>query len=136
MKLSEWLSEVRGRAAALAVHLDIKPPQVSDWCTGKTTVPFDRCVAIEIFTNRQVTCEELRPDKVEEFAYLRSTAAPSVQGKVSDTSNTAERNPGAGDLERAMAEAAKAGLVERRHHVRRAEDRLARPGGKYREHGV
>jgi len=59
---------------------------------------------------------------------------PAVQVGNAATGEASE--PGVGGLERAMADAAKAGLVERRHHVRRAEDRQARAGGKYREHGV
>jgi len=75
MKLHEWASAERGRALRLATHLGVTPPVVSDWCTGEKQVPLDRCVAIERFTEGVVTCEELRPDKALDFAYLRGAQA-------------------------------------------------------------
>lgn len=71
MKLHEWTALGRGRAHRLARSLKITPPVVSDWCTGKKQIPIEQCVPIERFTNQEVTCEELRPDKVADFAYLR-----------------------------------------------------------------
>ena len=34
--------------------------------------PIERCIPIERATNGEVTCEELRPDRKADFAYLRN----------------------------------------------------------------
>lgn len=82
MNLPTWLAMHRGRQAALAAHLNIKPPQVAAWVVGKKQVPLDHCPAIQAFTGGEVTCEDLRPDKVEYFALIRSligtTGAPQL----------------------------------------------------------
>ena len=75
MKLNEWCAQSRGRQAALATHLSIKQPTVADWLSGKKQVALDHCPLIQAFTDNQVTCEELRPDKVEYFALIRAQAA-------------------------------------------------------------
>ena len=62
MNISQWISEQRGRSAALAQHLRISQPVVSDWRTGKKAVPAERCKSIERFTEGVVTCPEMRPD--------------------------------------------------------------------------
>ncbi len=75
MKLTEWCSISRGRQSALATHLGIKQPTVADWVSGKKQVALDHCPAIQEFTDGQVTCEELRPDKVAYFALIRAQSA-------------------------------------------------------------
>lgn len=45
-------------------------------------MPFERCRPIEEYTEGAVTCEELRPDLVEEFAYMRHRPEPEMQGQV------------------------------------------------------
>jgi DNA-binding transcriptional regulator YdaS (Cro superfamily) len=75
MTLNTWLAQQRGRQAALAAHLHIKPPQVAAWVVGKKQIPLDHCPLIQAFTGNEVTCEELRPDKVEYFALIRSQRA-------------------------------------------------------------
>lgn len=62
MKLSDWLGHERGRSAALAVRLNIKPPQVAGWVSGEKPVPVRHMAAIEDFTGAQVTRQEMRPD--------------------------------------------------------------------------
>lgn len=74
MDLKSYLSERRGRASALAVALGVTPVTVHQWAKGKP-VPAERCPAIERVTCGAVTCEELRPDLAESWAYLRGTAA-------------------------------------------------------------
>jgi DNA-binding transcriptional regulator YdaS (Cro superfamily) len=76
MKLHEWTAMKRGRAARLARFLGVEPPVVSDWCTEVKQVPLERCVPVEQFTGREVTCEEMRPDKAADFAYLRGQESP------------------------------------------------------------
>lgn len=44
---------------------------VSKMATGEKQVPVEQCVPIERYCLGAVTCEELRPDKAEDFAYLR-----------------------------------------------------------------
>lgn len=62
MKLTQWVSEQRGRSLALAVAVGVRPPVVSDWCAGKKSVPVQRCVAIERATAGAVSRKDLRPD--------------------------------------------------------------------------
>ncbi len=104
MKLQEWVSQQRGRQAALAVQLRLKQPQVAAWLSGKKRVPLDHCPYIEQFTGGSVTCEELRPDQASYFALIRelagqtreavSTAAVTVT--VPGYTGTDRRAPGPG----------------------------------------
>lgn len=64
----------------MARHLRVSQVTVSDWSTGKKTVPLERCPYIELFTDTSVTCEELRPDQVEYFAMLRERVAGQERG--------------------------------------------------------
>lgn len=45
---------------------------VSKMATGEKPVPLDHCPLIQAFSGAQVTCEELRPDKVDYFALIRA----------------------------------------------------------------
>jgi DNA-binding transcriptional regulator YdaS (Cro superfamily) len=78
MELQIWTAAERGRALSLARHLRITAPVVSDWCTKKKQIPIEQCVPIERFTRGEVTCEEMRPDKAVDFAYLRGVAEEST----------------------------------------------------------
>jgi DNA-binding transcriptional regulator YdaS (Cro superfamily) len=77
MKLSEWLDKERGRGVTLAAAIGVSPVLISQWSTGPRLPPIERCVPIERFTGGEVTCEEMRPDKAADFAYLRGQEAPS-----------------------------------------------------------
>lgn len=46
---------------------------VSKWVRGASTVPSDVCLKIEQATNGEVTVEELRPDLVDQWTYIRGT---------------------------------------------------------------
>lgn len=70
MKLSDYLS-THGSQTELARAINAQPQLVWQWSTGARPVPLERCVAIEKATDGVVTCEELRPDKAADFAYLR-----------------------------------------------------------------
>ncbi len=61
MNLTEWVNEKRGRSLQLARAVGVKPPVVSDWCTGKKPVPVERCVAIERATAGAVSRKDLKP---------------------------------------------------------------------------
>jgi DNA-binding transcriptional regulator YdaS (Cro superfamily) len=62
MNLDQYLSQPDRSAQELALLLSIPSPLLSQWRTGKRPVPLERCPAIELATNKAVTCEELRPD--------------------------------------------------------------------------
>lgn len=62
MNLHSWISAQRGRQTSLASALGIKPPTVSEWCSGIKRVPVERCAVVESFSGGAVTCETLRPD--------------------------------------------------------------------------
>jgi DNA-binding transcriptional regulator YdaS (Cro superfamily) len=78
MKLDQWLAAQRGRQAALAAHLDIKQPQIAAWVSGKRPIPLEHCPFIQTFTAGEVTCEELRPDKVDYFARIRGQVGAAL----------------------------------------------------------
>lgn len=73
MELKSFLDSERGRASALALLLKISATTVSEWAGGKKRIPAERCPDIERATDGQVTCEELRPDLADRWAYLRGT---------------------------------------------------------------
>ena len=60
-----------GGPGKLAILLNVAGPTVHQWVAGVRPVPLERCAAIEKILNGAVTCEELRPDKAEYWAYLR-----------------------------------------------------------------
>ena len=72
MKLSEYISE-RGNGATLALALGVPHSSITNWATGARQIPAARCPDIERATNGVVTCEELRPDLSEQWAYLRNS---------------------------------------------------------------
>ncbi|WP_020163770.1 transcriptional regulator [Methyloversatilis discipulorum] len=74
MKLETYLSEVES-AASLAAKLEVTPSFISQIVTGRKPVPAERCSEIERATGGAVTCEELRPDLADHWAYLRGTQA-------------------------------------------------------------
>jgi DNA-binding transcriptional regulator YdaS (Cro superfamily) len=57
--------------AKLAMLLEVSPQAISEWRKGKRPIPLERCAQIEKATAVAVTCEELRPDKADFWAYLR-----------------------------------------------------------------
>lgn len=59
-------------AANMARILGVSPQAVNGWKKKKRPIPLDRCVQIEQATEKKVTCEQLRPDKSDYWAYLRS----------------------------------------------------------------
>lgn len=65
---------IAGGISAMARSLGVSAPTVHQWKSGGRQVPAERCPEIERITNGAVTCEELRPDLVPQWAYLRSTS--------------------------------------------------------------
>lgn len=62
MNLKEWTQQSRGRQAALAAHLGVPPPNVCSWVYGHKSPSIKTAVAIELFTDGQVTRQELFPN--------------------------------------------------------------------------
>lgn len=59
--LKTWLDSERGRGTALAQHLNVRPPVVAAWISGKRPVPVGHGAAIEQFTEGAVTRQQLFP---------------------------------------------------------------------------
>ena len=62
MNLSTYLSQERGRQAALSKAIGAHAPDVSRWADGKRPIPFDYGAAIELATGGLVTRQEMFPD--------------------------------------------------------------------------
>lgn len=79
MNLETYLNQPGMSGVAFAKLLGVSQPTVSDWARGKErggkVVPQERCSQIERLTQGAVTCEELRPDLIAEFAYMRTRPA-------------------------------------------------------------
>jgi len=63
-----------GGKAALARALHTYPQKVDNWTRRSGRVPLQYCVAIEQATAGVVTVEQLRPELIEQWRYLRGTA--------------------------------------------------------------
>lgn len=77
MKLIEYIAK-RGSQSCLAIKIGVKSVSIHQWANGVRQVPADRCPDIERATDGAVTCEELRPDLAEQWAYLRGTEKKEV----------------------------------------------------------
>lgn len=63
MKLHEYInSRGRGSIAVIAKGINAPAPDVSRWASGVRPCPPWRCVAIEEFTQGDVTRQDLRPN--------------------------------------------------------------------------
>lgn len=65
-------AKICGSLAELARRIGVTKAAVWQW-ENETKVPAERCIDIERATGGAVTCEELRPDLAERWAYLRGT---------------------------------------------------------------
>lgn len=61
MKLLDYV-KTRSTQRELATKLAITPVLINQWANEKRPVPPERCVDIELATNREVTRRDLRPD--------------------------------------------------------------------------
>lgn len=82
MELKTWLDLEYGRVTKLAKAIGVPPSFVSNMANRVKPVPIERCRQIEQYTESAVTCEEMRPDLVEEFAYMRTRPEPEMLGQV------------------------------------------------------
>ena len=63
----------RGMNQSLARAIGVSQVIISQWKTGARIVPAERCIDIDRATQGAVTCEDLRPDLSDRWAYLRGT---------------------------------------------------------------
>lgn len=80
MDLNTYLEqEGKGSAVKLAKGLNLSPVLISQWRTGKRSVPAEHCPSIERETGGKVRCEDLHPDV--DWGYLRASllSTESVQ---------------------------------------------------------
>jgi DNA-binding transcriptional regulator YdaS (Cro superfamily) len=76
-------------ASKLAQILNVSPQAVSDWRKQKRAIPIERCAQIEMATQVAVTCEQLRPDKSDFWAYMRLPGSnPPMQQSIGETGNS------------------------------------------------
>nr|WP_315492532.1 Cro/CI family transcriptional regulator [uncultured Pseudomonas sp.] len=54
-------AKIIGSQAKMAKLLDVKPPTVSQWCSGERPIPAARAVQIENLTQGQIKRESLCP---------------------------------------------------------------------------
>lgn len=80
MNLSNYLSQERGRQAALAKAIGAHAPDVSRWADGKRPIPFEYGADIEIATGGLVTRQEMFP---EDWQRLWPELAPSCAATAS-----------------------------------------------------
>ena len=64
--------QICGSQKALADSIGVPHQTVWAWIS-RGSIPAERCPDIERATNGAVTCEELRPDLADQWAYLRGT---------------------------------------------------------------
>jgi DNA-binding transcriptional regulator YdaS (Cro superfamily) len=64
-----------GSMQVLADHLGVTKGAVGQWKLDGRKIPAEHCPVIERLVNREVVCEELRPDV--DWAYLREAVQPS-----------------------------------------------------------
>ena len=79
MRLAEYVDAGKGRQTELASKVGCQPQLVWQWSRGVRPVPHERCPEIELATEGQVTCEELRSD----LRWVRVACAdwPHADGK-------------------------------------------------------
>jgi len=63
MKLSTWLEQEHGRAAAMASHFGVSEAAIHQW---KGCVPKKRILAVAAYTSNAVTVEEMLQDAASE----------------------------------------------------------------------
>lgn len=80
MNLSQYLSQERGRQAALAKAIGAHAPDVCRWSDGTRPIPIEYGAPIEAATDGLVTRQEMFPDKWAriwpELAQLQATPPP------------------------------------------------------------
>lgn len=76
MDLKTWVESMRGRASDLAEHLHVPASFVSKMVSGEKHIPIAHMAAIEAFTERAVTRQEMCPADWQKI-WPELAAAPS-----------------------------------------------------------
>lgn len=71
--IQKAVASVGGRAN-LSRLVGVSPAMIQQWIKGSRPISAERCIDIERATDGVVTCEELRPDLADRWAYLRGSA--------------------------------------------------------------
>jgi len=111
MNLHQYLSKDGVSAKSLSICLGVSDVLISQWKTGVRQVPAERCPDIERATVGAVTCEELRPDLADQWAFLRGTEKPPAEDKPSSPTQKSEPTECASCPDRTKCEK-RTGLVE------------------------
>jgi DNA-binding transcriptional regulator YdaS (Cro superfamily) len=83
MNLKEWSQQERGRQASLASHLGVPAPNVCSWVSGQKSPSVKTAVAIELFTQGQVTRKDLFPNDWQQiWPELATTDTTTAEGQV------------------------------------------------------
>lgn len=69
-----------GGVSRLSNILGVKPPSVQQWLNGRRPIPAERCPDIERATGGKVRCEDLRPDLMKMWEYLRGAPGSAERG--------------------------------------------------------
>jgi DNA-binding transcriptional regulator YdaS (Cro superfamily) len=77
MKLADYLTKHSISQIALAHHLGVSQGRVWQWLNGEQVTP-KYCPEIEVWSNREVTCEEL--NNTVNWRYLRDSAQAIADG--------------------------------------------------------
>lgn len=92
MDLKTYLTQERGRQAALAKAIGAHAPDLSRWADGSRPIPIQYGAAIEKETHGAVTRKEMFPDDWEriwpELADVSAAAQPSAESRASDRKKT------------------------------------------------
>lgn len=67
-------ARIVGSQSAMAVQLGLKKQNIYQWTLPGRKVPAEYCPVIERLTDRQVRCEDLRPDM--DWAFIRGVDLP------------------------------------------------------------
>lgn len=71
MKLADYLAKHHISQATLAAHLKVSQGRVWQWLNGEQVTP-KYCPEIEVWSNREVTCEEM--NDIVNWGYVRDSA--------------------------------------------------------------
>jgi DNA-binding transcriptional regulator YdaS (Cro superfamily) len=103
MKLADYLAKHKISQATLAAHLHVSQGRVWQWLNGEQVTP-KYCPEIEVWSKREVTCEELNStvkwryvrDSAQAIAECEPVGDPAARDKSTDdaqlpTGGTSER---------------------------------------------
>jgi len=66
-------AEILDGQANLARAIGASPAMVHQWINGIRPISVKSCIDIDRATAGAITCEQLRPDLIDRWAYLRGT---------------------------------------------------------------